>query len=617
MASTELLIIVVSIFALGIGSQVLADKYRVPSIIFLLTAGILAGPEVLNLVNPDAFGSGLQLVVGLAVAIIVFEGSFHLKISKLKAAQKEAVRLGTIGAVISLVLTAIAAYYTLNVSWGIAFLIGALLIATGPTVIKPILEVVPVRKRVEAALETEGIVNDVTAAILALVVYEFVVLESAGFEDILIQFITRWGSGLFIGVLAALTAYYLLKNLDLKGSKESQDARIIVLGAALVSYGVAELVITEAGIAAVATAGLILGNLDIPHKKEIREFEDALSVFVLSFVFIALAALLEFQNLLALGIGGILFVLAVTLIIRPLTVYISTRGGSFSPQEKAYISLVGPRGIIPASVATLFALELQNMGRPDAAAAVVGSVFIIILATSFIEGGMAKYLAKKLDVIPMHTIIIGAGESGLNLAEKLDKRGESVAIIENNSEEARKAKKKGYNVIEGDGRDIDVLKKADADNAKIVAAMTHDDDVNMVAAQMAKSKFSIENIIARVNEPANRSAFNDLGVQHISSPEAIADAFENMIENPALWNQLTNHRDKIEVAEIESTGKFSSIETLEEVLPNNCMVNLVTRNEEDQEPFEIDEVLPGDKITLIGKEDGLKQARDVLKKNKG
>lgn len=612
MADGGLLLIIVTIFILGIASQILADKYKIPSIIFLLTAGILAGPEVFNIVNPDAFGQGLQLVVGLAVAIIVFEGSFHLKISKLRAAQSEAVKLGTIGAVISSVLTAVAAYYLLDVSWSVGFLIGALLIATGPTVIKPILDVVPVRKRVEAALETEGIVNDVTAAILALVVYEFVVLESQPFGNIVTQFVTRWGSGVLIGILVATAAWYLLTRVDLETSKEAQDARIIVLGTALIGYGIAELIITEAGIAAVATAGLILGNLEIPHKKEIREFEDTVSVFVLSFVFIALAALLTFENLIALGIGGLLFVLAVTLVIRPITVYASTTGGSFSSREKAYISLVGPRGIIPASVATLFALELQNLGRPDAAAAVVGSVFLIILSTSFIEGGMARILAKKLDVIPMHTIIVGAGEAGIKLAEKLDQRGESVVIIDNDSEEVKKARKKGFNAIEGDGRDIEILEKADAKKAKIIAATTHDDDVNMVISQMAKSKFNTEKIIARVNEPANKSAFKDLGVQYITSPDAIADAFENIIENPALWTQLTEHKDRIEVVEIELDEGRNSFKSLQDDLPNGCIVNLITRNGDSMEPGDIDEVEKGDIITLIGRKDAIESAEIQL-----
>ncbi len=606
--------IVVTIFALGIASQLLADKYKIPSIIFLLTAGVLAGPEGLNIINPDAFGAGLQLIVGLAVAVIVFEGAFHLKISKLRAAQSEALMLGTVGAVISGVLTAVAAFYTLSVSWEVAFLIGALLIATGPTVIKPILEVVPVRKRVEAALETEGIVNDVSAAILALVVYEFVVIETHGFSSILTQFVTRWGSGIFIGIITAAAAWYLLTQVEIENGKAAQDARIIVLGAALVSYGMAELVITEAGIAAVAAAGLILGNLDIPHKKEIKEFEDAISVLVLTFVFIALAALLSFDDLVALGVGGLLFVLAVTLVIRPITVFVSTYGGSFSTREKAYISLVGPRGIIPASVATLFALELQGMGRPDAAAAIVGSVFLIILATSFVEGGLARILAQKLDVIPMHTIIVGAGEAGMELAQKLDERGENVVIVDEKREEVEKARREGFNTICGDGRDLDILEDAGAKKAKIVAATTHDDDVNIVVSQMAKSKFDIDKIIARVNEPENKTAFKDLNVNYITSPEAIADAFENIIENPALWRQLTEHRDKIEVAEIEMDEDVSGIDKIEKQLPDGCLINLVTRDYEALDPQNVNKIRKGDILTIIGRRDAVEEAEERLDK---
>ena len=73
--------------------------------------------------------------------------------------------------------TALVVRFALGTEWDLAFLIGALLVATGPTVITPILQVVPVRDRVATALETEGIVNDVTAAILAVVVFKIMQLE--------------------------------------------------------------------------------------------------------------------------------------------------------------------------------------------------------------------------------------------------------------------------------------------------------------------------------------------------------------------------------------------------------------------------------------------------------
>lgn len=603
---STLLIIVIATFALGIASQVLADKYGIPSIIFLIIAGVLAGPEVLGIIQPEAFGEGLQLIVGLAVAIIVFEGAFHLKMSKLKKAPSEAIRLGTIGAIISGALTAIAAHYTLNVSWDIAFLIGALLIATGPTVIKPILEVVSVRKKVEAALETEGIVNDVSAAILALVVYEFVVIQSASYGELATQFFTRWGTGVLAGIVVASAAWYTINHLELRISKEAQDARIIVLGSALISYGAAELIITEAGIAAAATAGVLLGNLEMPYKKEIREFEDAVSVIVLTFVFIALTALLSFEDLLALGVGGLIFVLLVTLIIRPVMVLASTIGGQFSNREKAYLSMIGPRGIIPASVATLFALELQNMGRNEEAAAIVGSIFLVIVTTSFIEGGLSKLTAKKLDVIPMHTIIVGAGEAGRELAQKLKERGEEIVLVEKDSEEAARAEELGFKVVEGDAREEEILKEASDGKAEVIAIMTDEDDVNIVVSQIAKSKLNIGSIVSQVNNPENEEAMQDLGVKTITSPEAVADAFDNLIETPKIWKQLTEHRDKLEVIEKE-IGEHQKVEGFEESLENGAAMTLVTRDGEPLQPSQIKYLEKGDTVTIIGRKEVLKQ----------
>lgn len=170
----NLLLIVATIVALGVLSQVLADRYQVPSVLFLILSGIVLGPKVLGVVTQDAFGGSLSTIVGLSVAIIVFEGAFHLHIDKLRQAPSAAFRLVTVGALVSFLGTAAAVYYLLGADVGIALVVGALLIATGPTVITPILEIVPVRAPVGAALETEGIVNDVTAAILAAVIFKAV-----------------------------------------------------------------------------------------------------------------------------------------------------------------------------------------------------------------------------------------------------------------------------------------------------------------------------------------------------------------------------------------------------------------------------------------------------------
>lgn len=200
---TGLIPLVVTILGLGVAAQVLSDRLEVPSVLFLLLAGIAVGPEGLGLVTADAFGSSLPGIVGLSVAIIVFEGAFHLKISKLRQTPREAFRLVTAGALVTLVGTAVVVRFAIDAPWGLSFLVGSLLVATGPTVITPMLEVVPVRDRVAAALETEGIVNDVIAAILAVAVFEVVVTGEAAAVQLLESFVSRLGIGVLVGVGAA------------------------------------------------------------------------------------------------------------------------------------------------------------------------------------------------------------------------------------------------------------------------------------------------------------------------------------------------------------------------------------------------------------------------------
>ena len=176
----DTLIIVALILVLGVTEQVLADRFQVPSVLFLIVAGVAVGPKGLSIFTIDTFGlSGLSTIVGVSVAIIVFEGAFHLKLDKLGEAPAATFRLITVGAGISFVGTTLAVRFFLGAEWGIAALVGALLVATGPTVITPILAVVPVRNRVAAALETEGIVNDVTAAIFAAVIFKLLAAQES------------------------------------------------------------------------------------------------------------------------------------------------------------------------------------------------------------------------------------------------------------------------------------------------------------------------------------------------------------------------------------------------------------------------------------------------------
>ena len=204
--------VVVGILALGVGAQVAAKRLRVPSVLFLIVIGVIVGPEGLGFVTIETFGGGLSTVVGLSVAIIIFDGAFHLRREKLAEAPRAVIRMMTIGAALAFVGTTLAVRVFLGTGWDVAALIGALLIATGPTVITPLLEVVTVREHVGTTLEAEGIFNDVTAAVLAIVVFEVFVVGDAPAE-IPVAFLQRLVVGLGVGVVVAAAVYYLLREV--------------------------------------------------------------------------------------------------------------------------------------------------------------------------------------------------------------------------------------------------------------------------------------------------------------------------------------------------------------------------------------------------------------------
>ncbi|RLM96618.1 cation:proton antiporter [Haloarcula sp. Atlit-7R] len=628
--SSGLLIpLVAGIIGLGVLAQVLAARLRVPSIIFYLLVGVIIGQPGLDIIGDGTFGGALSAIVGLAVAIIVFEGAYHLRFDRLREAPAATFRLVTVGAAIALVGTAIAvkfAFSSAAVSWNLAFLIGALLVATGPTVITPILDVVPVRDRVAAALETEGIVNDVTAAIIAVVIFE-TVNPAVASENLLRGFALRLGTGLLVGLIVAGVVYYLLQYVDLSPGDAPRNSRLLVLAGALIAYAGANTIATEAGVAAAATAGMALGNVDHPYEEDIEEFKGDITLLVLSFVFIALAAQLELASLIDVGLAGIIVVLAVALLIRPLLVFVSTVGDRFTTNEKLFVSFVGPRGIIPASVATLFAVELNAAAEEVTGAQaellgtqadiLLGTVFLVIFATALFEGGLARYIAEKLDVIPMRVIIVGGGQVGRALAARLEDRGENVVIIEQDEETVERARNEGYAVEIGDGTDTDVLRSAGAENAKTVVAATGDDDANLLVSQLASSKFSVDRVIARANNPDNVEAFEDLGVRTISSAMATAWAIDNQIERPAIAHWMTDVGRSGDVQEVavknrELIGK--PIREIGPMLPDACLVALVSGDlHENAEVPTADYVLEeGDMVTLLGRRESVRDGMKMV-----
>lgn len=228
-----------------------------------------------------------------------------------------------------------------------------------------------------------------------------------------------------------------------------------------------------------AVFGIIMGSTEFPQKKMIEEFNNNLAVLMISLIFILLAAMLKFWYIMEIGLKGIALVLLIALFVRPVAVFISMRSSKISTKEKMFISFVGPRGVVPTSIATYFAIKLDEMGIAGGQT-IVGLVFLTVIITVFLTGSMSKKVAQILEIIPMEILIIGGGKIGRILAERFDNRGENVSVIDISEEECNKCRELGIRTVQGNAADISVLKKAGIENAKYVVVTTKKDDANLL-----------------------------------------------------------------------------------------------------------------------------------------
>ncbi len=434
---------------LGIGCQWLAWWARLPAILFLLICGIIMGP-VTGLLNPDELFKDLLFpMVSLSVAVILFEGSLTLKFDEIKGLGSVVRNMISIGTLITWFGTAMAAHFLLHFSYEISFLFGAVVIVTGPTVIVPILRTVRPNAKVANILRWEGIAIDPIGALMAVLVFDFIISKQQEyvFGNIILVFGTIIVVGTVIGTIAALALAYVLRNHLVPEYLRNVLSLTLVFGV----YALSDLFVHESGLLAVTVMGIILANKKDTEIDDILDFKETLSLLLISGLFIILAARVEFQQFYQLGYPAIGVLLILMFLIRPLKVWICSIGSDLTSAEKIMISWVGPRGIVAAAVAALFAIRLEDAGYPEATL-IVPLTFLIIIGTVVIQSLTAKTIATWLGVRepePNGVLIIGAGNVARVIGKAIQELGFKVVMTDSNWENTSLARMEGMSTYFG------------------------------------------------------------------------------------------------------------------------------------------------------------------------
>lgn len=437
----DLIIPLVAVGLLSIACQYLAYKIKVPAILPLLIIGIIAGP-VTGMVNADVlFGDLLFPIVSLSVAIILFEGALTLRTQDLSGHGSMVRNLCTVGAFVTLIVVAPAAHFGLGLSWEMAFLLGAIVTVTGPTVIVPMLRTVRPSKKIGNILRWEGIVIDPIGALLAVLVFEYIVSAQDALTHTLYAFGLTVGVGFGIGIAVGYFLGLALRRHWIPHYLMNTAVLTIMLGA----FAVSNLIAHESGLLTVTIMGMWMANMKDVDVDDILEFKETLSVLLISGLFILLASRIELSAILNVGWGALLVLVAVMFIARPIGVFLSSFGTGLKWQELALLSWIAPRGIVAAAVSALFALKLEALNYAQADI-LVPMVFLIIIATvvlqSLTSAKIADYLGMRAPE-PNGFLIFGSGQFSRMFATELVTHKIPVCLADTNWEAIKVARMEG------------------------------------------------------------------------------------------------------------------------------------------------------------------------------
>ena len=532
-----------SVIALGISAQWLAWRTKLPAILLLLVFGIIAGP-VTGWINPDELlGDILSPFVSISVAIILFEGGLSLRMAEFRKIGGVVIKLMTIGLIITWSLAAIAAYYLLGLSIEIAVLFGAILIVTGPTVIIPLLRQVRPTENTGSILKWEGIVNDPIGAMMAVLVYE--ILLTGGFTNMdassVLVIATTIIDGSFIGALGAGILYIMLKKHWIPEYLQNPITLMIVIA----SFTISNLLQHESGLLAVTIMGILLANQKSAKVKHIIEFKENLQVLLISALFILLASRLQISDLAYFNFQSGLFILALLVVVRPVSIYAATWGSNLTLQEKTFLAWMAPRGIVAAAISAIFALRLEQEGFADAEK-LVPYTFVVIIATVTVYGLSANPVARLLKVAkpqPNGVLFLGAHSWSLDLACQLQELGLKVMVADSNWENISKARKRNLETYYGNILSEFAMDEINFDGIGKLFALTQNDEVNALASIRFAEIFGSSNVFqlpqSALSIHKESETTEALGGRILFSNEWNHSAIEDFMSNP---NQLALYR---------------------------------------------------------------------------
>ena len=378
----------------------------VPVLVLFLALGMLLGSDGPGGIDFDDAELAREVgIVGLV--LILFEGGLQTSWRRLRGVVAPAALLSTVGVVVTMLLTGVAARTLFDLTWLEAFLLGAVVASTDAAAVFATLRFTQIRRRLARTLEAESGGNDPMAIALTIGLIAWIESpDTSGFEDLALLVLRQLGLGLVIGVLLALAATWIFARLP---RSVGPFAPLSSLAAMAISFGATD-VVGGSGFLAVYLVGLAVGSTPSRYRRQLAGFHEGLAFLAQVALFIVLGLLVFPRELSDVAGSGLALALLLMLVIRPVAVWVSTAFNDFTGRERLLLGWAGLRGAVPIVLAT-FVLSSEV----DPANTIFNAVFFVVVVSAILQGTTLERVAGRLGLLsaapPTHEAPIEVGES--------------------------------------------------------------------------------------------------------------------------------------------------------------------------------------------------------------
>lgn len=497
------------VIALAVGCQWLAWGLRIPSLLVLLLAGFALGqwqrPD-------DVLGRDMVFAAAtLAVGVILFEGSLTLRMKDLRGISGPVFRLCSVVPLIAWVLLTGSAYLV-GIDGRLAALVGAILVVTGPTVIIPILRQMRPTRRVSSLLRWEGIVVDPIGAVLAVLVAQAIIAQGEG--DTLTVIALSLARTLAVALLLSAPVALVLSWVVRRRLVPDYLQGVLFLGVALGCLVASNTLAPESGLLTVTVLGIVLANLPRLELRHVQEFKEHLQVLLVGVLFIVLAGRVGVDAVRDVAPQALALVALAIVVVRPASIVLGLQGTSATRRERTLLSFMAPRGIVAASVTSIFALEFQHASEAltrraeaatgaartadlqqqaaslaalgDQAQRLVPIVFIVIVCTVAVYGLGVGRLAERLGLAsasPQGVLFAGAAPWVVDACRQLDALDVQTLVVSDRPQDVARARMKGVTAVRANVVSAFAVEDLPLGGIGTFIAATDVDSTNSIAAR--------------------------------------------------------------------------------------------------------------------------------------